>query len=102
MHANKIGRERRCARASRADLAVTGSVIARGIPDDAVESRRIFAAAMPASWSRWAVLGDQFVDVTELLPSEHLVDKAARRLSTALAIDLVVFWMNFRASCSRS
>jgi hypothetical protein len=48
------------------------------------------------------VLGDQFVDVTELLPSEHLVDKAARRLSTALAIDLVVFWMNFRASCSRS
>jgi len=56
---------------------------------------------MPASWSRWAVLGDQFVDVTELLPSEHLVDKAARRLSTALAIDLVVFWMNFRASCSR-
>ena len=36
------------------------------------------------------MLGDQFVDVTEHLPSEHLVDTAARRPSTALAIDLVV------------
>ena len=87
--------------ARAADHAVTGSVIARGIPMMPSKSRRVFAAAMPASWLRWAVLADQFVDVTEHLPSEHLVDKAARRVSTALAIDLVVFWMNFRSTCSK-
>ena len=90
MPANKIGRVRRCARASRADHAATESVIARGIPVMRSNSLRVFAAAMPASWLSWAVLGDRFVGVTGHLPSEHLVDTAARQPSTALEIDLVV------------
>ncbi len=53
-------------------------------------SLRVFAAAMPASWLSWAVLGDRFVGVTGHLSSEHLVDTAARQPSTALEIDLVV------------
>jgi hypothetical protein len=65
-------------------------------------SRHVFAAAMPASWLRWTMVGDRFVDVTGYLPSEHVVDTAARRPSTVLQSTSWWFWMNFRASCSRS